>query len=354
VFGIDLRVARTVWTVAAVAALLYCVYMVRRTLLVMLFAVFFSYLVYPLLVVLERRAPARLSRTALLSLVFATVLGLVALAGALFGSQIAAQATALSQQLPTLLEPTSLARRLPLPHLLEPYRDRLAEFFRMLLTGAQAEGLTTARSIGAGLVHAAGNLIYAVVVPIFSFLMILAVPDIEAWLAGPGARTHGTLWVSLAHDLNFLFSRYVRALGLLSLAALVTYGAVLSLLGAPYALLLAGVAAVLEVIPVFGPLAGAITILSVAAFSGYEHVWWLLAFIIAYRIVQDYMLNPYLMSEGVNVPPILVVFGLLAGDELAGVPGIFLSVPVIAAIRIVMRRVRAHQAALKREASADD
>ena len=43
------------------------------------------------------------------------------------------------------------------------------------------------------------------------------------------------------------------------------------------------------------------------------------------------MLNPYLMSDGVEVPPLLVLFGLLAGEELGGVVGIFLSVPALAA-----------------------
>ena len=40
-----------------------------------------------------------------------------------------------------------------------------------------------------------------------------------------------------------------------------------------------------------------------------------------YRVFQAYMLSPWLMSEGVDVPPILVVFGLLHGEELAGESG---------------------------------
>jgi predicted PurR-regulated permease PerM len=50
------------------------------------------------------------------------------------------------------------------------------------------------------------------------------------------------------------------------------------------------------------------------------------------------------MSEGVDVPPILVVFGLLAGEELAGIAGIFLSVPFLAALRMVAVQVRQHRA----------
>jgi predicted PurR-regulated permease PerM len=72
-------------------------------------------------------------------------------------------------------------------------------------------------------------------------------------------------------------------------------------------------------------------------------VGWTIAFIGGYRVFQDYMLNPWLMSEGVDVPPILVVFGLLAGEELAGVSGIFLSVPFLAAVRMVAVQMRLHR-----------
>jgi predicted PurR-regulated permease PerM len=46
------------------------------------------------------------------------------------------------------------------------------------------------------------------------------------------------------------------------------------------------------------------------------------------------------MGRGIEIHPALVIFGVLAGGEIAGVAGMFLSVPVIAAIRIVWRRVQ--------------
>jgi len=64
---------------------------------------------------------------------------------------------------------------------------------------------------------------------------------------------------------------------------------------------------------------------------------------VVYRLFQDYVLNPYLMSEGVKVSPLLVIVGLLAGEQLGGVAGIFLSVPVIAALKIVLSRAWAAQ-----------
>jgi predicted PurR-regulated permease PerM len=51
------------------------------------------------------------------------------------------------------------------------------------------------------------------------------------------------------------------------------------------------------------------------------------------------------MSEGVEVSPLLVIVGLLLGDEIGGVAGIFLSVPLMAALKIIVGHAwAAHQA----------
>lgn len=345
-FGIDLRAARAVWTAALVVLGLYGVYLMRTTLLVVLIAVLFSYLVLPLFVLGERLLRQRVPRAAILALVFVLVLGAIALVVTLFGSQFAEQAASLGQELPKLLDPGTLARRLPLPGILEPFRMRLAALLRGMLDGGAAGALPVVRNLGFGLVHLASNLFYVIAVPILSFLMLLDAPGLDAVLVSLGQRPQAAFWSAVLHDLNTLLSSYMRALALLSLATLVAYGLVLSLLRVPFALLLAGAAALLEIIPVLGPLTAAGAVLAVAVFSGYEHLGWLALFLVLYRVFQDYMLNPWLMSSGVAVPPILVVFGLLAGEQLGGIAGVFLSVPMIAAARVVAVQVRAHRARL--------
>ncbi len=79
--------------------------------------------------------------------------------------------------------------------------------------------------------------------------------------------------------------------------------------------------------------------------SGYSHIIGLIVFLGLYRLFQDYVLSPYLMSAGVAIPPLLVLFGVLAGEQLAGIPGMFFSVPVIAALRMVLTRLRARHEA---------
>jgi predicted PurR-regulated permease PerM len=195
-----------------------------------------------------------------------------------------------------------------------------------------------------GIIHAAGNLVYVALIPILSFLLIKDAPKIRAQaLASLGTTDNKNrkLWTVIARDLHLLLAGYVRALLLLSLATFVIYSLVFSILGVPYALFLAGISALLEFIPFVGPLTSAGIVLGVSGLGGYTHLLWLAAFFVAYRIFQDYALAPYLMSEEVEVPPLLVILGLLAGEQLGGVAGLFLSVPVVAALKIILIRARA-------------
>ena len=86
----------------------------------------------------------------------------------------------------------------------------------------------------------------------------------------------------------------------------------------------------------------ALIALFVAGLSGYDHLLWIAGFILFYRIVQDYVLYPYLMGDRSRVPPVMIIFGLLAGEELGGVAG------VMAAFRQALRAVERPELAGRR------
>src|SRR5258707_4977250 len=88
-----------------------------------------------------------------------------------------------------------------------------------------------------------------------------------------------------------------------------------------------------------GPLTASVVILLAPGFSSYPHGWALAAFLGAYGIFQDYVLSPHLMSSGMELHPLLVIFGVFAGEQIAGIPGAFLSVPVMAVLRMIYARV---------------
>ena len=157
-------------------------------------------------------------------------------------------------------------------------------------------------------------------------------------IAEQGGRRE--LYQAIARDLHSVFGEYVRALVLLCVLTFVVWAVLFLLAGVPYALVLAAIGGALEFLPVVGPLAAGVTIVSVALFSGFVHPWLLALFIVIWRLVQDYVSSPLIMGRGVELHPGLVIFGVLAGGELAGVAGMFLSVPVIAGLRAIWRRLR--------------
>ena len=64
-----------------------------------------------------------------------------------------------------------------------------------------------------------------------------------------------------------------------------------------------------------------------------------MAFLAAVRMIEDYVIDPRLMGKRIRLHPLAVILAVLAGIELGGVAGIFLAVPVLAAISVVWRHV---------------
>jgi predicted PurR-regulated permease PerM len=337
----DRRAAAITWTVGLVLLGFYLAYAVRRTIFLFVLAVFLAYMIVPLVhLLLKHVVPLKSRRTLATGIVFA-FLGLL-LAGLLSiaGPRVTEEGSRFAEQLPSLVGDGHLLDRIPLPDWLAPYRSRLTQFLHAHAGDATANSADLAKRAGKLVLVFGESSLFFVLIPILAFMMIVNTPVIRerlfAWLEH---HPHEAMWKRIVGDLDTLLGGYIRALLILAFATIASYSIAFSIGGVPYALLLALLAGLLEFIPVLGPLAAALLCLGVAGASGYDHLLWIAGFIVVYRVFQDYVLNPYLMSNGVAVPALLVLFGLLAGQELAGIAGVFLSTPVLAAILILAQRI---------------
>ncbi|OGG50126.1 hypothetical protein A2763_01115 [Candidatus Kaiserbacteria bacterium RIFCSPHIGHO2_01_FULL_54_36] len=114
----------------------------------------------------------------------------------------------------------------------------------------------------------------------------------------------------------------------------------LTVLGVKHALLLAVIAAVFEIIPVFGPTLAAVPAILIGFVDGGFPIG--IAVILLYIIFQQFenhLIYPLVVTRVVGVPPLLVILALIIGAELAGFLGIILSVPVAAAIQELARDI---------------
>ena len=334
--GFDRTAARHTWTAALVLLLLFLIYQIRSTIFIFILAILFAYLLSPAVDLLYRALPSR-TRTLALGIVYAAFVGIVIVVVTQIGSRIAEEAHALASKFPALMASwQASSNRAPVTiqdRLLDSVRNGIVEKANQLLSALPTAGLKV--------LSAVSNVVYVVIVPILAFFFLKDGTQIKAHildLIGGNPRANG-LAGDLLEDIHNLLARYIRALMILSLSTFTFYSIFFSIIGMPYAVLLGAVAMLLEFIPMIGPLSASAIIMIVAIASGTAPLG-VLIFLLAFRTFQDYVLSPHIMGQGVELHPLLVLFGVFAGMEVAGVAGSFLSVPVLALVRIFYVRLR--------------
>jgi predicted PurR-regulated permease PerM len=126
-------------------------------------------------------------------------------------------------------------------------------------------------------------------------------------------------------------------MGSIGFATAVAY----TLLGLPASLLLALVAAIAEVVPIIGPLLGAIPALLIASTVSPETALLTLVVYVALQFVEANILVPLVMRNAVGLTPFLVLGSLLIGGAAGGILGALVAVPLVAAIEVILERLQA-------------
>jgi len=341
--GIDRRALNVVWTVFLFTVFVAAIYAARRTLVIFVLALFLAHLIAPLVTFVEGIAPKRIPRAVVLAVVYVLLLTAILSVTITIGARVAEEAANLAGRLPQAIEQQDPLSHLPLPSWLEPMRPRLTEVLRDRVNELDRDVLPLLSRAGVQILSGLGNVLSVILIPILSFFFLKDGPMMREAIVESFAPGHRRTVDEILADLHILLAQYIRALVTLAMAAFVFYFGFLSVISVPYAILLSGITAILEFIPVVGPFISGAIILLVAGFSGYSHIWWVILFLVIYRVFQDYVLSPYLMSSSIEIHPALVLFGVLAGDQIAGIPGMFFSVPVMAALRMMFFRLRRRQ-----------
>jgi len=142
---------------------------------------------------------------------------------------------------------------------------------------------------------------------------------------------------ALAADLNDMLRHYIRAKVILAVLSLVYCSAGMLFLGYRHALALGLLAGVLEFIPVAGWITALITI-STAGLLMHAHWIWMAALLGLWRVVMDYFIAPRVMGHELEIHPLLAIFTVMVGGAVGGIVGIYLSVPLVAALRVIWHR----------------
>jgi predicted PurR-regulated permease PerM len=339
--GIDKRALRIAWTVFLLALLLGLAYYIRDTLLVFAAAIFLAYMLSPIVSLVERFVLKR--RGLALGVVYILLIGALVGLGFALIPRLATEATSLATRLPALLTSGKLAK-VPLPTWAEPVREQVMDALRRQASGLAASVVPFIQRASTEILSGVGYLLPIILVPILTFFFLKDAREIRATLLGAFDADHRATAESIFEDIHVVLRNYLRTLVILAAASFAAWAIFLSAMDEPYDLLLAGTAGALEFIPVVGPAAALVIILLVCGVAGGGLIW-IIVFWALYRIFQDYVLNPFLMSAGIQLHPLLVLFGVLAGEKIGGIPGMFFSIPALAILKVVLAHLRTASAA---------
>ena len=334
----DSRTARALVTVLLFALGLGFLYVARATLIAFLFAIFFAYLMSPLVTQLERLLHGR-GRA--IAVIYTVLLGLVILFFVVVGPKVTREGARLGQALPGLLAQLSsgqIASQLGAEH---GWSRATTEFVQSFLVAHQNDITQLAQRVGLRVADVAKQAWLFFVVPLLSIFFLKDGRSFSDFLLSAiQSRPQREFLENVLNDLNQMLAHFIRAQLILAALTLVVYSVFLGAMGAPYALVLGTIGGMLEFIPVVGPLVGALTIITVALLMSYHHWLILVVFLGIWRLIQDYVSSPRIMGESMELHPLAAIFGVMAGGEVAGILGVYLSIPVMASLRIVFRRWR--------------
>lgn len=198
--------------------------------------------------------------------------------------------------------------------------------------------------IGIGIVN---SVFAAVTILVLSIFMVgSGARFLRAWARQYPAERE--LWM------NRLFERIANAIGnyvagaiLQATVAGVTSWLVLLILGIPYALPLAVLIFLLDLVPLVGATLGAIVVGFVTLFSDFpvDTIIWII-YAIVYQQIENNVIQPRIQSRAVQLEPLVVLISVLFGSTLFGILGALLAIPVAAAIQITIREWVAQRRAL--------
>ncbi len=335
---IDGRTVRVLLTALLFVVVLGFLYTARHTLIAFLFAIFFAYLVYPAVSYLEKWTHGRGRSIAVIYFLIAVALFAIFFS---VGPQIGDEARHLGESLPPLVREISsgqIAERIGTRH---GWSSETIQQAKKFLTDHQGELADMVQKVGLWVADVAKQSWLLVVVPILAaFFLKDADMFGQLLLSLPPRRRQREFMAGVVDDLNQMLAQFIRAQLILAALSAVVYTTFLGIAGVPYALVLGTAGGLLEFIPVLGPLVAAASILGISILMGYHHWLVLLVFLLVWRMLQDYVISPRIMASNLELHPLAALFGILAGGEIAGVLGVYLSIPVMASLRIVWRRWR--------------
>ncbi len=185
-----------------------------------------------------------------------------------------------------------------------------------------------------------GTLVDIILVLVYTFLFLFFRTHIKAFILKLTPSEEHPKTTKIITDSTQVAHKYLTGMFMMIVLLWVLYGIGFSIAGVPNAVFFAVLCGVLEIIPFVGNLTGtAITLLMALSQGGGNMA---LGVIITYALVQfvqTYIIEPLVVGVEVNINPLFTILVLILGEQLWGVPGMILAIPLLGITKIIFDNI---------------
>ena len=217
-------------------------------------------------------------------------------------------------------------------------RERVEEELDKFVNDPEAMGGIFGGVLGFGSTVANG-LFGALIVLVLSLYFLAALPAMKKWGYRLAPRSRRRRVEALAEEITRSVGNYVIGQALVALLNATFAFIVMSIVGVPFALLLAFVVALLAFIPLVGGMIAGIVVVLISLTEGWQGAAVYAICYFAYLQFEAYFISPRIMQKAVAVPGAVAVISVIAGGSLLGVLGALIAIPTAAAVLLLIREI---------------
>jgi predicted PurR-regulated permease PerM len=339
---LTVRRIRYAMVTAAVLLVVWLLWQARGALLPFVVGGILAYVLAPLVERLARVMPfygarRELARTLAILIVYVSGFGVLIGGGALIIPAVIRETTEFVDNIPRYVEEA----RVEADRWTQIYRERVPIEVQQRVEAAISDFGTSLGAYGEALLARTFNMLRGTFALVFGYIIIpfwlfyvlkdrhRIGPAIQEWFP-PALRRDVDQCISI---IQRVLGSYIRAQLLLGLFIGVTTTAGLYLLGVDYFIILGIIAGITELIPIIGPILGAIPAIIVVLATEPEKAIWVILFYIGVQQFENAVLVPRIQGNAVNIHPAVIIILLAIAQQLAGFAAMLVVVPLAAVSR---------------------
>ena len=318
----------TIIRVALFSLLFYLLYFLREMIIILLVSIIIASSIEPIVKTLQKY---RIPRMASALVILSSVLGLFFWVISMFIPIVINEFAALVDSIPSIMQ--SLGSFFgTTPESTQVLKTLFGNPANTTEIIQSAKGVFT--TVGGGIVSSTGaffqTITNIILIFIISFYLSVQEKGIETFIRTLTPKKNEEYAIALWKRSQNKIARWMEGQLILGLIIGIIVYVGLSIMGVPYALLLAVLAGLLELIPVFGPIIAMVpAVLLALSSSGVTMGLWALGFYIVVQQLENNVIVPLVVNKSTGLNSLVVILSLLIGAQIAGFWGILLAVPVV-------------------------